>query len=139
MALIDGIKEFFEGCPLLENGRINVNYLGKNAAEYSIESVPAEPVVRRYVDGGELRQYAFVFASREFYDENELQNMDTARFYEELCGWIEQQSKNALLPRLGAGLTSEKMEVTATGYIYSAKAAAARFQLQGRLIYKKEG
>ncbi|MGN1098072.1 MAG: chloramphenicol resistance protein [Clostridia bacterium] len=137
--MIERLKEFFEECPLLEGGRVNINYLGSGGGDYSIENVPAEPVLKRYVDGGELRQYVFVFASREFYDENHLQNMETARFYEELCQWIERQNESGKLPALGGGLIPQKIEVTATGGISSSKAASARFQLQGRLIYKKEG
>lgn len=139
MAIIDSLKAFFEECPLLENGRINVNYLGTKRADYSIESVPSDPVVKRYVDGASLRQYVFVFASREFYDEDQLQNMDTARFYEELGAWIEEKNSSGELPLLEDGCRALKLEVSAGGYILSAKAGTARFQLQCRLIYRKEG
>ena len=139
MAIIDSIKAFFEGCPLLENGRINVNYLGRRKADYSIESVPSEPVIRRYVDGTTLRQYVFVFASREFYDEDQLQNMDTARFYEELGAWIEEKNRGGELPLLDGGSRALRLEVSTGGYILSSKPGTARFQLQCRLVYRKEG
>lgn len=135
--IIDSLRDFFEECPLLKDGKINVNYLGSRGEDYSIEAVPSSPVVKRYVDGGELRQYVFVFASREFYDEDRLRNMDTARFYEELCGWIESRSAAGQLPLLDDGLTAERLEVTATGYAADANAASARFQIQCRLIYRK--
>ena len=138
MAIIESLKAFFEECPLLRDGFINVNYLGAKKADYSIESVPSEPVIRRYVDGGSLRQFVFVFASREYYDEDQLRNMDTARFYEELGAWIEERCRARRLPALTEG-TALKLEVTAGGYLLSDKAGTARFQLQCRLIYRKEG
>ena len=139
MAIIDSLKAFFEECPLLENGRINVNYLGPEKADYSIENVPAAPVVRRYVDGAEVRQYVFVFASREWSDEDRLTNMDTARFYEELGGWIEERNRSGALPLLENGMSALKLEAASGGYVLSAKGGTARFQLQCRLVYRKEG
>ena len=139
MAIIDSLKDFFEECPLLEGGRINVNYLGPKKADYSIEGVPSDPVIRRYVDGATLRQYVFVFASREYYDEDQLQNMDTARFYEELGAWIEEKNSRGELPLLKDGCRALILEVSTGGYILSARSGSARFQLQCRLIYRKEG
>lgn len=137
MAVIDSVRRFFAECPLLEDGCINVNYLGAKKADYSIESVPSEPVVRRYVDGGELRQYVFVFASREYYDEDMEDNSRAAGFYEELAAWIEDSGKNGRLPVLTGG-KALAMEVMSGGYVLSEKAGTARYQMQLRLIYKKE-
>lgn len=129
------IREFFSRCPLLSGGEINVNYLGTGGKAYSIETVPSAPVVKKYVDGGEVRQYVFVFASREYFDCEELENMDTARFYEELAEWIEEENKNGGLPLLG----KESLSLTAEtlGYLYSVRGNTARFQIQCRLIYRK--
>ncbi len=135
--IIDCVKAFFEECPLLKDGKINVNYLGSGGEAYSIEGLPCAPVIRRYVDGGEVRQFAFAFASREFYDEDRLRNMDTARFYEELCAWIESRNRAGELPAPEDGFKAERIEVTSTACIYSANAGTARFQIQCRLIYRK--
>lgn len=136
-SIIDSLKDFFSQCPLLAGKGINVNYLGKNSGDYSIEGVPSSPVVKRYVDGEELRQYAFVFASREYYDEDELQNTETAEFYEKLCGWIEEKSAARELPVLEDALEAQRLEVTSTGFAAGTAAGSARFQLQCRLIYRK--
>ena len=43
-------------CPLLdEDGKVRVNFLGETPIEYVIEEVPAEPIVKRYVDGSSIR------------------------------------------------------------------------------------
>lgn len=58
-------------CPLLdEDGKVRVNFLGETPIEYVIEEVPAEPIVKRYVDGSSIRQVLFIFASRDEYDFN---------------------------------------------------------------------
>ncbi len=137
MAIIDGLKEFFKECPLLGDGVINVNYLGSKKADYSIESVPAEPVLRRYVDGATLRQYVFVFASREYYDDDREENIRAAGFYEQLQSWLEERNRTGRLPEISDG-TALRLETLSGGYVLSDRAGTARYQMQCRLIYKKE-
>ncbi len=136
-SIIDSLKDFFAQCPLLEGAWLNVNYLGKNSGDYSLEGLPTSPAIKKYVDGGELRQYAFVFASREYYDEDRLRNTETAEFYERLCAWIEKKNSARELPALEDGLTAQRLEVTDTGFVAAAAMGSARFQLQCRLIYRK--
>lgn len=133
--IAESIKQWFEKCPLLKNGIINVNYLGQRPVSYCIECVPSAPIVKRYVDGGAVRRYVFVFASRDFYSENILNNMDTARFWEELGGWIENEKS---LPRLTEG-EARKIEILSSGYAYGVNVGTARFQMQLQLLYYTKG
>ena len=61
--IIDSIRNYIRGCPLINKGKVNVDYLGVDIGEYSIEPTPADPIIKRYADGGTLRQYLFVFSS----------------------------------------------------------------------------
>ncbi len=133
--IAESVKQWFEKCPLLKNGIINVNYLGHKPVSYCIEAVPSSPIVRQYVDGGSVRRYVFVFASREFYSENTLNNMDTARFWEELAAWIENEDS---LPELAEG-EARKVEILSSGYAYGINVGTARFQMQLQLLYYKKG
>lgn len=137
MAVIDSVREFFGECPLLREGFINLNRLGDEKADYSVETVPSEPVYRRYVDGGELRQYVFVFASREFYDGDLKDNSEAAGFYEGLADWIEERNRSGRLPEITGG-RALRLEVLSGGYVMSERAGTARYQMQIRLVYKKE-
>lgn len=135
--IIDCIREYFKTCPLLKKGKINVNYLGEQPVAYTIEQVPSDPMIKRYSDGASQRQCLFVFASREYYDNDVLGNMDMAKFYEELAEWVEGQSEAGVLPVLGEGYQSLDMRTNTSGYLMSADAQTARFQIQMRLIYYK--
>lgn len=137
MAIIDSVRTFLKTCPLLKGGKINVNYLGEKPARYSVDTVPTDPVIKKYASGDSLRQFLFVFASRECYDENELENMDTAKFYEEFGAWIEEQEKNGVYPELADGLRPARIEVLTSGYLFDSDERTARFQIQCRLIYYK--
>lgn len=134
--MLDEIKQYIKKCPFLKNGKINVNYLSEKAVRYSVEAVPCRPIIRQYVDGGSLRQYIFVFASREFYDEEVLENMKTAKFYEDFSDWLETMSEKNILPEID-GCTATRVETLSTGYVYDASERNARFQVQCRLIYYK--
>lgn len=133
--IAEGLKKWFEKCPFLKDGVINVNYLGHRPVSYCIEAVPSSPIVRRYVDGGSVKRYVFVFASRDFYDEQTLGNMETARFWEELAAWIENEKS---LPDISEGEPRE-IEILSSGYAYGISAGTARFQMQLQLLYYVKG
>ena len=98
-------------CPLLdEDGKVRINFLGETPIEYVIEEVPAEPIVKRYVDGSSIRQVLFIFASRDDYDKSAIQNMLSSNFYENLSDWFEQQTLNGNFPVLPEFMESQKIE-----------------------------
>lgn len=137
--MIDAVKSYIEGCPLLTAKKINVNYLGEKPCKYTIETIPASPVVKKYVDGGELRQYLFALTSRESYDADTIENMNVARFFEEFEAWINEQDNSSNFPTLTeAKCTPTKIEVTSTGFLSAADETTARFTVELKLTYRKE-
>ena len=67
MKLIDYIRSLLRTCPLLENERINVDFLDAQNGSYSVNTSPAAPIVKRFIDGSSIRQYVFTFSSAELY------------------------------------------------------------------------
>ena len=52
MSMIQAVWDYFSTCPLLENQRIlGVDRLGVDPIEYTIDILPGEQIVKRYVDG----------------------------------------------------------------------------------------
>lgn len=133
--MIDSIRIFLKSCPYLKNGRINVDYLGPDAVRYTIDAVPAAPIVKSYAGGDSLRQFVFVFASREFYGQEVLQNIENNGFYESFAAWLEEQTNNGNLPQLSDGKTAQSIEALSTGYLYDGDTDNARYQIQCRLLY----
>ena len=140
--IIDKVKAYLKTCPLLvakaKKGTINVNYLGEEPCEYSIEVISVNPLVKRYTDGGELRQYLFAVCSREAYDANALENMNVAKFFEEFEDWISEQDKAGIYPELSNGMQAIKIEVVSSGYLDSSDEDRARFSIEIKLTYRKE-
>lgn len=141
--IIKALRDYIRTCPHLDTFnnaiRVNVNYLEPDADTYSIEEVPIEPILKKYVNGDSIRQYAFIFTSREPYGIDVLQNIDNSGFYEKFADWIENQNDNERLPLLDNGLEPLEIKVTSTGYAFAVTEDTAQFQIQLRLKYFKKG
>lgn len=137
--IIEALRDYFSKCPLLsEFGKvINVNYL-EDTDMYSIEEVPTQPIVKKYVGGITKRQYDFLFASKECYSADIMQNISNSSFYEDFANWIEEQNDNDNLPVLDSGCEATKLEITTAGYAFGEDENNLRYQIQLKLIYLKE-
>lgn len=141
--IISSLRDYIRACPHLDTFnnaiRVNVNYLEPDTDTYSIEEVPVEPIVKKYVNGDSIRQYAFIFTSREPYGVDVLQNIDNSGFYEKFADWIENQNDNEIFPLLDNELEALEIKVTSTGYAFAVTEDTAQFQIQLRLKYFKKG
>ena len=136
MKLIDYIRSLLRTCPLLENERINVDFLDAENGSYSVNTSPAAPIVKRFIDGSSIRQYVFTFSSAELYGEEIRQNLENAGFWEDFMEWIE----SVTLPQsLETGQEPQKIEVLSSGYAFMTDADSARYQIECRLLYKQKG
>ena len=140
--IISSIRNYIRQCPYLDmfnNAiRVNVNYLEPSANTYSIEEIPIEPILKKYVNGDSIRQYAFIFTSREPYGVDVLQNIDNSGFYEKFASWVESNNDNEIFPVLDDGLEPLEIKVTSTGYAFAVTEDTAQFQIQMRLKYLKK-
>ena len=118
--------------------KLNVDFLGTQPTEYTIDSQPTTSIVKQYVDGSAIKQFVFVFGSREYYGPDVLQNIENSGFYEELSEWFDEQSKTGNLPTLKNGKKAIKIEALTTGYLFDATEDNARYQIQARLIYYED-
>lgn len=137
-SIIDALEKYFIGCELLKDGALRVDYLGEKPVEYTIEVLPCDPVVKRYLGGSTVRQYLFAFGSREFYSQERLQNIQNSAFYELLADWVETRSMYGILPELPDGMEAQQLEVVSSGYLFDGSMTNARYQIQLRLLYFKE-
>ena len=141
--IIDSIRNYMRNLKCLDTFnnaiRINVNYLEPDTDTYSIEEIPVEPIVKKYVNGDSIRQYAFIFTSREPYGVDVLTNIDNSGFYEKLADEIEINNNKDIFPLLDNGLEALEIEVTSTGSAFAVTEDTAQFQIQLRLKYFKKG
>ena len=140
--IIESVRNYIRTCPHLQEFdnvvRVNVNYLDADADSYSIEEIPSEPILKKYVDGSTTRQYQFVFTSREPYNSDVLNNIDNSGFYQNFADWIEEQNNLGNLPIMDNGLEALEIKTTSIGYAFSVSEDTAQYQIQLRLKYLKK-
>lgn len=138
MTVIECVRDWLKEYSGL-SGRLDVDFLGEDADTYSIDTIPSEEVIKRYKDGGCVKQFQFAISSRRFYDQNIAQNIDNLKFFEDLGAWVEKKAKARQLPVMDSGRTAQKIIVTSTAYPFIVtEDGKARYQMQMRLEYYKE-
>lgn len=139
MTIVESIREYLHDCPYMKKIWPNVNFLDKLTTSYSIEAVPAEKTMKRYADGGELRQYVFVLASRRNYSKNVTENLENSAFSEKFAAWLEEQNAQGNLPKLQNG-EAQRIETLDNGfYFVDETSTTANYQIHCRLIYYVKG
>lgn len=135
MTIIESVRRYLENCPLLDGGKLNVDFLPAEAATYSVDVVPANPIVKAYLDGSSQRQFLFVFATRAYYGDHIRQQLDNLCLFETFGEWIDRQNLARRFPDLGVGRIAKKLEVTTSGYVFAPDTDTARYQIQCKLSY----
>lgn len=114
------IKEFIETCPLLKNGKINVDYLKDKPQSYSIDETPSNTILNQFKDGGMRKQILFNFSMQA--DFSVLENIKNSKFCDDFTEWIEKQDNKRNLPKIngidwikctGRGTVLQTTETTA--------------------------
>lgn len=136
--IIECIRDYISAFPeLSENCCLLIDYLGDKAVEYTVEAVPCDPVYKIYIDGEKVKQFLFLFASREFFEADVNTCIENLHFYEQFEDWIEKNNEDGILPDLGDKVPVS-LEVLTRGYVFSADEETARYQIQLRLVYEEE-
>lgn len=138
MTVTEAIRNYIMEYDGLKDGCLLVDFMGDDPVEYTIEPVPCDPVIKKYTDGSCIKQFLFIFASREYYSEDIAVNLGNLGFYEDFEKWIERRNDEGILPDLGASRTSVSVEVVTRGYVFAADTNTARYQIQLRLIYEED-
>lgn len=114
------IGEFIETCPLLNKGKVNLDYIKEKPQSYSIDETPVEPVLNEFRDGGRRLQIQFDFSIQANF--SILENIKNSKFCDDFTKWIYEQNKNDNLPKiegidwikcLGRGTILQTTETTA--------------------------
>ena len=97
-SMIELIKEFIETCPLLKNGKVNVDYIKDKPQSYSIDETPSSTILKSYPDGGSKNQILFDFSIQANF--SVLENIKNSKFCDDFTKWIKEQNKKENLPKI---------------------------------------
>ena len=132
--MIEKIRQYFidNFDRLSPKSAVGVDYLGAEPVSYNIEGGISDPWLTRYVDGGGVKQYNFLFTSREWYGSDAIDNAENLRFYEYIEETIEENNRRGIVPEVAGAV---KIEVLTGGYLMGSEADRAKYQIQLRFIY----
>ncbi|CEK40340.1 chloramphenicol resistance protein [Clostridioides difficile] len=141
MTIIESVREFIKKCPYLDEfaKSINVEFLGEEFTSYTLETVPSETVIKRFINGDSIKQFIFIFASRECYGSDVMQNIENSQFYEQFADWIYRENLSGNLPALSGNKEAMSLEVSTPGYPVQTSIDTAQYQIQLKLKYFEKG
>lgn len=139
-SVIQSIAEFIATYPNLKQFDglfpiVGTEIMEESPTTYMISAVPAEPVIKKYLDGSGVYQTVFALDSREYYDQ--IENIDTGLFYEQFSDWLTACSNSGKLPVLEGGLEPRRIRATTPGYVYDAEGITAKYRIQCVFEYYK--
>lgn len=136
--VIKAVREWLAGFDGFSGSELNVDFLPPGAGEFSVDVVPVDSIIKRYLSGGSVRQFDFVIAMRALWGEDVRCQMENIGFFEGLADWLEGKSKAGDLPELGFGRRCLRVEVSSSGYAFAPETEYARYQMQCKLIYRQD-
>lgn len=141
MSVINAVKKFIEEkCSFLEEfdelfPLVNLDKLPEKPTSYSIESVPSDPIVKRYMNGDSIRKITFYLCSRQMYSEET--TTEASDFYEKFSDWLEECNEKKMFPVLDDGKRPVKFVVNTGGYVNDTTGTLAQYQIQCEFRYFK--
>lgn len=141
--IMESLFDFFNACPLMSNGRLNIDYLPEDTkeagVEYSIGITPTDETVTRYRDGGARCRLPFTISSVNDYGADEAQNLLNTDFFDKLAKWMRVQNKSRSYPDLPEGFMPRSIAAIGPGYLYDPDVGAGKYQIQCELEYYRKG
>lgn len=137
--IIEAIREYFIKCPYLsELSPVNVDYLGENVGEYTIDGLPTATTLKEYVDGAKLKSFDFTIGSRNSFGPDFIEQIENRKTYSKIESWIDDNNKNGIYPFLGEDKIPVRIDITTSGYLFASDVDTARYQIQAKLLYFEE-
>lgn len=127
------IKEFIETCPLLKNGKVNIDYIKDKPQSYSIDETPVNPILQNYSDGGRQIQIQFDFSVQANF--SVLENIKNSKFCDDFTNWIYEQDKIGNLPKINNICW---IKCTGRGTILQTTETTAIYVIPMQVVYEED-
>ena len=142
MNVIEHLRQYFLTCPSFDGKRLNIDCLASDPESYSIDSVPTERILKRYMDGATVRRQLFTISSRAYFGPDLKQQRENIELFADLEDWLDAQDALGLLPSLGTKRRARSVNVLSSAYPIEVddgdQGSTARYQMQLDLIYLQE-
>lgn len=115
-----------------EKYQINVDMLSKDINNYSLDKIPTESLVERWITGLEIHRDIYIFRSRMAYSQDVMNNLSNVGFFEIFQSIIDNKNKEGELPEI-VGI--ESINCLNSGSMADANTNTCEFQIQLQITY----
>lgn len=116
--------------------QINANMLSDDINNYSLDKIPTNSKVEKWIMGIEIHKDIYLFRSRLGYSQDTINNLTNVGFYEKLEDIIRSNNKKGILPKI-EGI--ETIECLNCGSMEDANTNTCEFAIQLQIKYKTGG
>lgn len=130
--LLEILKELISS----DEFQLNANFLAENVGNYSLDKIPTESQVEKWIDGTTIYRDVYEFRSRESYGPTLIDNLSSVGFFETFEKTIEEKNNNKDLPQIDG---IEEIKCLNCGALSSVDTPdTAEFGVQIQITYRKE-
>ena len=137
---VEQLRLWFRECPAIsKQKRFGVDYVSESPTEYAIYAVPSALKYHENILGermlDDIQTQNFIFASKEPYGQDVLQNLQNLKFHQDVVEWIQEQNAAQSFPEWDAG-RSRSIVPTLTAHVSQVGSNTAKYQIQLAIQYK---
>lgn len=113
--------------------QINADMLSNDINSYSLDKIPVDTEVERWIIGPSIHRDVFSFRSRVAYSQDVLNNLKNIGFFEKFERTIKENNENKILPNIDG---IEAIECLNCGTMNNADTNTAEFDIQLQITYR---
>lgn len=115
--------------------QINANMLSNDINNYSLDKIPVQQEVERWITGMEIHRDVYSFRGRMAYSQDAINNLKNIGFFEKFESLIETNNSEGNLPNIDG---IESIKCLNGGTMLEATTNTAEFYIQIQITYRKE-
>ena len=113
--------------------QINANMLSNDPNNYSLDKIPTQTEVEKWIIGVVKHKDVYSFRSRMAYSQDTINNLKNIGFFEEFENRIKYNNENGILPNIE---NIESIECLNCGSMNNAGTNTAEFDIQIQITYR---
>lgn len=113
---------------------INANMLSADPNNYSLDKIPVDKSVEKWITGDEIHRDVFSFRSRNNYSQDTLNNLINIGFFEVFEKMISSNNDEGILPDIDG---IEEIKCLNCGTMNNASTNTAEFDIQIEIDYRE--
>lgn len=118
-----------------KQNKINANMLSNDIDNYSLDKIPVNPEIQKWIIGIVKKKDVYSFRSRMAYSQDTINNLKNIGFFEQFEKAIKTNNEKGVLPEING---IENIECLNCGTMNNAGTNTAEFDIQIQITYRDD-